>query len=68
MAAHPGKRGGRLQALGDGVLLVVTQLPSGRPELNPHLPPMKEPQERLWKQPDSSFHVSSLAPAFFPGA
>lgn len=67
-AAHPGKRGGRLQALGDWVLLAVTQLPSGRPELNPHLLPMKEPQERLWKRPDSSFHVSSLAPAFFPGA
>lgn len=36
--------------------------------VNPHLPLMKEPQERLWKRPDSSFHVSSLAPASSPGA
>lgn len=36
--------------------------------MNPHLPLMKEPQELLWKQPDSSFHVSSLAPASFPRA
>ena len=30
--AQSKKRGGRLQALGDRMLLMVTQLPSGRPE------------------------------------